>query len=59
MREIFVQPLTREAFAPFGDVIETEGAHRFPINHGQLSFKVKSFVPPVPPSPTNGLKHTY
>ena len=34
MREIFVQPLTREAFAPFGDVIETEGAHRFPINHG-------------------------
>lgn len=34
MREIFVQPLTREAFAPFGDVIETEGAHSFPINHG-------------------------
>jgi ureidoglycolate lyase len=34
MREIFVQPLTREAFAPFGDVIEIEGAHSFPINHG-------------------------
>jgi ureidoglycolate lyase len=34
MREIFVQPLTREAFAPFGDVIEIEGAHNFPINHG-------------------------
>ncbi|MBB6628417.1 xanthine dehydrogenase family protein molybdopterin-binding subunit [Nocardioides sp. KIGAM211] len=32
---------------------------RFPINHGTVSFKVKSFVPPVPPSPTNGLKHTY
>ena len=30
MREIFIQPLTREAFAPFGDVIETEGAHSFP-----------------------------
>ena len=29
---------------------------RFPINHGQLSFKPKSFVPPVPPAPTNGLK---
>ncbi|WP_345454771.1 molybdopterin cofactor-binding domain-containing protein [Nocardioides marinquilinus] len=28
----------------------------FPINHDQLSFKPKSFEPPVPPSPTNGLK---
>jgi isoquinoline 1-oxidoreductase beta subunit len=28
----------------------------FPINHGEISFKPKSFVPPVPPSPTNGLK---
>lgn len=26
------EPLTREAFAPFGDVIETDGARRFPIN---------------------------
>ena len=34
MREIIIQPLTREAFAPFGDVIEMEGAHSFPINHG-------------------------
>lgn len=34
MREILVQLLTREAFAPFGDVIEIEGAHSFPINHG-------------------------
>ncbi|MEP9363408.1 molybdopterin cofactor-binding domain-containing protein [Nocardioides sp. CN2-186] len=32
---------------------------RFPINHGRLSFPVKPFVPPVPPSPTNGLKLTY
>ena len=30
----------------------------FPINHGEISFKPKSFVPPVPPSPTNGLKLT-
>ncbi|MEO9324124.1 molybdopterin cofactor-binding domain-containing protein [Nocardioides sp. C4-1] len=30
----------------------------FPINHGKVSFKPKSFVPPVPPSPTNGLKKT-
>lgn len=30
----------------------------FPINHGQISFKPKSFIPPVPPSPTNGLKLT-
>ena len=27
----------------------------FPINHGTISFKPKTFVPPVPPSPTNGL----
>ena len=29
-----VQPLTREAFASFGDVIETEGAAHYPINNG-------------------------
>ena len=29
-----VEPLTRTAFAPFGDVIETEGAERFEINNG-------------------------
>ena len=28
------QPLTREAFAPFGDVIETLGAGHYPINEG-------------------------
>jgi ureidoglycolate lyase len=27
-------PLTREAFSPFGDVIELEGARRFEINAG-------------------------
>ena len=27
-----VRPLTREAFAPFGDVIEVAGARSFPIN---------------------------
>jgi ureidoglycolate lyase len=27
-------PLTRTAFAPFGDVIETEAAHHYPINEG-------------------------
>lgn len=37
MREILVQLLTREAFAPFGDVIEIEGAHSFPINHGMCT----------------------
>lgn len=31
----------------------------FPINHGEISFKPKTFVPPVPKSPTNGLKFTY
>ncbi len=27
-------PLTREAFAAFGDVIETQGANSYPINEG-------------------------
>lgn len=32
---------------------------RFPINHGKLRFKPKSFVPSMPPAPTDGLKKTY
>jgi isoquinoline 1-oxidoreductase subunit beta len=33
---------------------------RFPVNHDDpIAFEVKSFVPPVPPSPTDGLDHTY
>ncbi|WEX11795.1 ureidoglycolate lyase [Chelativorans sp. AA-79] len=35
MMRIIAQPLTREAFAPFGDVIEAEGAESFPINNGR------------------------
>ena len=32
----------------------------FPVNHRDpLAFKVKPFVPPIPPSPVNGLKLTY
>ena len=31
---IEVRPLTREAFSPFGDVIETAGAKHFDINNG-------------------------
>ncbi|HVY04615.1 MAG TPA: ureidoglycolate lyase [Burkholderiales bacterium] len=31
-RKLVVQPLTRAAFAAFGDVIEIEGAQSFPIN---------------------------
>ena len=34
MKTILIEPLTRAAFAPFGDVIETEGAHHYPINAG-------------------------
>jgi ureidoglycolate lyase len=34
VREVAVQPLTREAYAPFGQVIETAGAQHFPINNG-------------------------
>lgn len=33
---------------------------KFPINHDDpIKFEVKSFVPPVPESPTDGLNHTY
>ena len=31
----------------------------FPINHGTLSFDPKPKQPPVPQSPTNGLKYAY
>ena len=34
MQILHMEPLTREAFAPFGDVIELEGARHFPINGG-------------------------
>ncbi|MEL6784460.1 MAG: ureidoglycolate lyase [Pseudomonadota bacterium] len=36
-RTIIVQPLTKEAFAPFGDVIELPGENAFPINKGQCT----------------------
>jgi len=32
---IFIEPLTAQAFAPFGQVIQTEGAQHFPINNGK------------------------
>ncbi|MFC3071764.1 ureidoglycolate lyase [Shinella pollutisoli] len=35
MRTVDIRPLTRDAFAPFGDVIEREGAASFPINAGR------------------------
>jgi ureidoglycolate lyase len=34
MRQIIPSPLTKAAFAPFGDVIETEGAAPIEINQG-------------------------
>ena len=33
-RMLPLEPLTRDAFAPFGDVISTDGARHFPINGG-------------------------
>jgi ureidoglycolate lyase len=33
-RSILAAPLTRDAFAPFGQVIETAGAQHYPINSG-------------------------
>jgi ureidoglycolate lyase len=34
MRTITARPLTAQAFAPFGQVIEIEGARHYPINAG-------------------------
>lgn len=34
MQTIVTEPLTRQAFLPFGQVIETEGAHHYKINGG-------------------------
>ena len=34
MRTLLIEPLTKHAFAPFGDVIETEGSAHFMINGG-------------------------
>lgn len=33
-RTIRIEPLTKDAFAPFGQVLTIEGAHHFPINNG-------------------------
>ncbi|MEH6525617.1 MAG: ureidoglycolate lyase [Sneathiella sp.] len=32
--KLSIEPLTKEAFGPFGDVIETAGSDFFPINNG-------------------------
>lgn len=34
-RTIYIEPLTPEAFAPFGQVIQTAGSHHYPINAGK------------------------
>jgi ureidoglycolate lyase len=34
MRTLVIEPLSKAAFAPFGDVIETEGSAHFMINNG-------------------------
>lgn len=34
MRTVEIEPLTRDAYAPFGQVIDIEGADHFPINGG-------------------------
>ena len=34
MPTITIEPLSREAFAPFGQVIETADANHYPINKG-------------------------
>lgn len=34
MGTLLIEPLTADAFIPFGQVISTEGAHHYPINAG-------------------------
>jgi len=33
-RTLQIEPLTAEGFAPFGQVIDLDGAHHYPINNG-------------------------
>lgn len=33
-KTITIEPLTKEAFEPFGQVLTVEGAHHYPINNG-------------------------
>lgn len=33
-RVLTIRPLTKQAFAPFGEVLTTDGAHHYPINNG-------------------------
>ena len=37
MEQINIQPLTEEAFAPFGEVIDLHKAENFPINNGMCT----------------------
>jgi ureidoglycolate lyase len=37
MRSLLVRPLAREAFAPFGEVIEAQGAKSYAINDGRAT----------------------
>ena len=37
MKTIIAKPLTRASFAPFGDVMEMEGAAHYPINNGMTT----------------------
>ncbi len=37
MKTIEIRPLTRAAFAPFGQVIAQDGAQNFPINAGKCT----------------------
>jgi len=36
LTKLVAKPLTKEAFAQFGDVIELDGANHFPINEGRV-----------------------
>lgn len=48
MRTLQIEPLTKEAFAPFGDVIETDGSDHFMINNGSTMrfHKLATVEPP-------------
>ncbi len=50
--QLTIEPLTAEGFAPFGDVIETEGRDWFPINNG--STQRFHALAPVETGPADG-----
>ena len=59
MRQLAVEPLTRAAFAPFGDVIEMEASISRRSDGGLMAYIVTSKQSCIGSAPTVGLRHRH